>query len=192
MNEDGTFSQEKGKVNRIERKRIRTDGALPVLFVTFLTALGSWTGCVDPDLSLPTASEVEEAYIYGDGLSAEINGNVAEITIVQPSRQIRRGGSLWAKVGPYVLLFSEETEGLFRDYPGLAGVRVITVTSSGTEVARALLARETLNGITWRRARTVAGLARRDGTRRPTLLEELVEWGEDHTEFSYNPTFVGT
>jgi len=135
---------------------------------------------------------VAEAYIYGDGLSAEMSGNVAEITIVQPSRQLRRGGSLWAKVGPYILLFSEETEDLFRHYPGLAAVRVVTVASNGPEVARALLARETLNDITWRRARTIAGLARRDGTRRPTLLEQLVEWGEDHTEFSYNPTFAGS
>jgi hypothetical protein len=68
----------------------------------------------------------------------------------------------------------------------------VTVTSEGSEVARALLARDALNDITWRRARHIAGLARRDGTRRPTLLEELVEWGEDHTEYSYNPSFQST
>ena len=118
-----------------------------------------------------------------------MRGNVAEVTITQPARDLRRGGTLWAKVGPYVLLFSEETEGLFSVFPGLAGVRVITVSSDGNEVARALLARDSLNGITWRRAIHIAGLARRDGTRRPTLLEELVEWGEDHTEFTYNPRY---
>ena len=74
-----------------------------------------------------------------------MNGNVAEITLVQPARHLQRGGSLWAKVGPYVLLFSEETENLFQDYPGLAGVRAITMTPGGTEVARALLPRESLN-----------------------------------------------
>jgi hypothetical protein len=148
-----------------------------------------FAACEPRDLTIPNSAQVEEAYIYPGGLSAEISGNVAEITITQRARDLRRGGTLWAKVGPYVLLFSEETENLFRDYPGLAGVRVITVSSDGTEVARALLARDELNGITWRRARNISGLARRDGTRRPTLLEELVEWGEDHTEFTYNPSY---
>ena len=132
------------------------------------------------------------SYIYPGGLSATVSGNVAEITITQAARQLRRGGTLWAKVGPYVLLFSEETEDLFRDYPGLAGVRVITVSPDGAEVARALLARDSLNDITWRRARNICGLARRDGTRRPSLLESLVEWGEDHTEFTYNSRFIRT
>jgi len=140
-------------------------------------------------LSIPGSSEVESAYIYGGELSAIMSGNVAEITIVQADRQLRRGGTLWAKVGPYVLLFSKETEGLFRDYPGLAGVRVVTVTPSGAEVARALLARDALNNVTWRRALNISGLARRDGTRRPALLEDLVEWGEDHTDYSYDSRY---
>ncbi len=146
-------------------------------------------GCGPQDLTLPTSGEVEDAYLYPGGLEARIRGNVAEVTITQPARDLRRGGTLWAKVGPYVLLFSEETEGLFSGFPGLAGVRVITVSSDGNEVARALLARDSLNGITWRRAIHIAGLARRDGTRRPSLLEKLVEWGEDHTEFTYNPRY---
>ena len=142
------------------------------------------------DLSPPSASAVEEAYLYHGDLSVAMSGNVAEITIVQPAQQLSRGGRLWAKVGPYVLLFSEETERLFRDYPGLAGVRVIT-TSGGREVARALLPRDSLNDVTWRRARNIAGLARRDGTRRPTLLEDLVQWGQDHTQYEYDPRYVG-
>jgi hypothetical protein len=146
-------------------------------------------GCDELDLTLPRSAEVEAAYIYPGGLKATVRGNVAEVTITQAARDLRRGGTLWAKVGPYVLLFSEETEGLFRGYPGLAGVRVITVSSDGTEVARALLARDSLNGVTWRRARHIAGLARRDGTRRPSLLEDLVEWGEDHTEYTYSPRY---
>jgi hypothetical protein len=149
----------------------------------------TFLGCEGPDLAVPNADQIEAAYIYPGGLSAHVSGNVAEVTITQPARDLRRGGTLWAKVGPYVLLFSEETQNLFRDYPGLAGVRVITRSSDGNEVARALLPRDELNGITWRRARNISGLARRDGTRRPSLLEELVEWGEDHTEFTYNPHY---
>ena len=160
-------------------------GLLPI----FLLAFGVSVGCGGSDLSIPSSSDVEKAYTYGGGLSATINGNVAEITIVQADRQLRRGGTLWAKVGPFILLFSKETETLFMDYPGLAGVRAVTVTPDGAEVARALLARDALNGLTWRRALNIAGLARRDGTRRPTLLEDLVEWGEDHTEFDYSPRF---
>jgi hypothetical protein len=119
-----------------------------------------------------------------------MSGNVAVITIVQPSRHISRGGTLWAKVGPYVLIFSKETEGLFQDYPGLAGVRAITVSSAGPEIARALLTRDELTDVKWRRALNISGLARRDGTRRPTLLEDLVEWGEEHTQFEYNPRYT--
>ena len=156
---------------------------------TLIVVTLGWA-CEGPNLSVPAATEVESAYLYGGELSAVINGNVAEITIVQADRQLRRGGTLWAKVGPYVLLFSKETEGLFRDYPGLAGVRVVTVTPNGSEVARALLARDVLNDITWRKALNISGLARRDGTRRPTLLEDLVEWGEDHTEYSYDSRYT--
>lgn len=156
---------------------------------TFLFLSVSFSSCEPPDLTLPTSGEVEDAYLYPGGLEARMRGNVAEVTITQAARDLRRGGTLWAKVGPYVLLFSEETEGLFTGFPGLAGVRVVTVSSDGNEVARALLARDSLNGITWRRAIHIAGLARRDGTRRPSLLEELVEWGEDHTEFTYSPRY---
>jgi hypothetical protein len=149
-------------------------------------------GCEEPDFTVPTAQQVEDAYLYGGDLAASMNGNVAEIRIVQAMRQLQRGGTLWAKVGPYVLLFSKETEGLFEEFPGLAGVRVVTETPGGNEVARALLTRDELNGITWRRAQNISGLARRDGTRRPTLLEDLVEWGEDHTEYEYSSRFAKT
>jgi hypothetical protein len=149
-------------------------------------------GCAEVDLTLPTAEEVESVFLYDGTLTASLNGNVAEVTIVQAERQLRRGGTLWAKVGPYVFLFSKESEGLFRDYPGLAGIRVVTVTPGKIEVARAFLPRNELNDVTWRRALNISGLARRDGTRRPTLLESLVEWGEDHTEFAYSTRFTST
>lgn len=148
-----------------------------------------FAGCEEPNLTVPSATAVEEAFQYEGNLSVSINGNVAEVTVVQPERQISRGGTLWAKVGPYVLLFSQETERLFQDYPGLAGVRVRTTLPSGQEVAEALLPRDALNELTWKRALNIAGRARRDGTRRPTLLEDLVRWGEDHTEYDYNPRY---
>ncbi len=147
-------------------------------------------GCQEKDLTVPTAEAVEDAFEYEGALSVAMSGNVAEITVVQPERQIRRGGSLWAKVGPYVLLFSQETEDLFLSYPGLAGVRVVTTVPGGAEVARALLPRDTLNSLTWRRALNISGRARKDGTRRPTLLEDLVRWGENHTDYTYNPRFT--
>jgi hypothetical protein len=147
--------------------------------------------CDQPvDLALPTAKEVRANYTYDGELRAEVDGNVAVVTISQPAQQLRRGGSLWAKVGPYVFLFTDETHQLFEDYPGLAAVRVITRVRNGPEVARALLKRDDLSGVLWRRSLNIAGKARRDGTARPGLLEKLVEWGEDHTEFEYNPRYT--
>ncbi|HEX9885553.1 MAG TPA: hypothetical protein VGA70_03655 [Longimicrobiales bacterium] len=146
--------------------------------------------CDEPDATVPSAREVEGYYSIPAEFSVAMNGNVAELEIYQPSDQLRRGGTLWAKVGPYIYLFSAETRDLFADHPGLAGVRVVIRAPGGTEVARALLPRTALNTITWRRALNVSGLARRDGTRRVSLLEDLVRWGEDHTEFRYNPDYV--
>jgi len=161
------------------------------LWAVGILALGLLSGCQERDLTVPMAKEVEAAFTYDGSLSVEMNGNVAEVSVSQAAQDLRRGGTLWAKVGPYVLLFSEESENLFLSYPGLAGIRVIT-TTGGTEVARALLPRDALNDLTWRRALNIAGRARRDGTRRPTLLEALVRWGEEHTDFSYNPHYTGS
>lgn len=155
----------------------------------FVAILGL-TGCVERDLTLPTAEEVSEAYEYAGDLSAEMSGNVAVITVTQPARQLRRGGSLWVKTGPYFVLFSEQTRDLFSAYGGLAAVRVITATESGQEVARATLLRTSLNELTWKRALNIAGHARIEGTERPTRIEDLIDWGEDHTEFSYDPRYI--
>lgn len=138
---------------------------------------------------LPTSEEIASYYEYGRALEAEMTGNVAVITVEQSAQQLRNGGTLWAKVGPYIFLFSEETKRLFEDYPGLAGVRVITRVGTA-EVANALLAHDDLNDVLWARSLNIAGQARRDGTNRMTLLEDLVEWGEDHTEFSYNERYT--
>lgn len=141
---------------------------------------------------LPTPAEVASYYSYEGGVRAALNGNVAEVTVPQPAAQLRRGGTLWAKVGPYVLLFSDATRKLLDDYPALGGVRVITTVGGGTEVARALLGRTELSDIQWRRALNIAGRARKDGTERPALLDDLVRWGEQHTEFGYSKRYVGS
>ena len=131
--------------------------------------------CVKPrDLTLPTAEEVESHYTSDSELTAAINGNVAEVRVEQPASQLRRGGTLWAKVGPYIYLLSDETRQLFDDYPGLAAVRVITTTSSGAEIANVLLKRDELSDILWRRSLNISGLARRDGTEHPGLLDDLI------------------
>ena len=149
-------------------------------------------GCEEPDLSLPSEAEAEAHYASTSDLSVRLTGNIVELIVDQPLRQVRRGGSLWAKVGPYIFLFTDETQSLLRDYPGISGVRVITRTDfDQQEVARAFLHRETLNELTWRRARNIAGKARTEGTRRPVLLEDLVDWGQEHTEFGYSEEFVG-
>jgi hypothetical protein len=161
------------------------------LALAFIGLLGG-ASCEAPDLTLPSEAEARAHYASSSDISVRLSGNVLEILVNQPLQQVRRGGTLWAKVGPYIYLFTEETESVLNAYPGLAGVRVITRTSRrDTEVARAFLQRDQLNEITWRRAKNVAGKARLEGTRRPSYLEDLVEWGEDRTEFGYNSEFIG-
>jgi hypothetical protein len=147
--------------------------------------------CEEPDLTVPTEAQAQAYFAETPGITVEISGNVVIVKVDQPFQQLRRGGALWARVGPYIYLFTTMTEQLFSDFGGLAGVRVTTRTGSRQErVATALLARNGLNDLTWRRARNIAGRARLDGTDRPSLLEDLVVWGEDHTEFEYSPRWV--
>lgn len=141
------------------------------------------------DAVLPDAAEIASYYASDQGLEAALTGNVATINVAQSAQQLRRGGALWAKVGPYVFLFTDQTQQLLIDYPGLAGVRVVTRVGQ-TDVANALLLRDELNDVLWRRAKNIAGQARRDGTERVRLLEELVAWGEARTEFEYNSRYT--
>lgn len=160
-------------------------GALPLI-----GTVAVW-GCVPtPELAVPAAEEVAAYYSTELALEAEVHGNVAVVTVEQPATQLRRGGALWAKVGPYVYLFSDETRRLLEDHPGLAAVRVVTRATEGAEVARATLHRAELSGLLWRRSLNISGQARRDGTERLTLLEDLVRWGEDHSEHEYNPRYT--
>lgn len=141
---------------------------------------------------MPPIEEVERIY-RENGLreaSFDIDGNVIVITARQDPDQLRRGGSLWARVGPYVYVFNPGTQIIWDLYPGVAAVRAITTTPAGTEIARATLRQGELNELTWRRALNLLGHAINEGTRRPSLLLDLVEWGEGHTTFRYNPEYI--
>ena len=128
----------------------------PIIHVLAMSLILGPLGCEEANLSLPSEGEVEAHYATSSDLTVRVSGNVVELMVDQPLRQVRRGGSLWAKVGPYIYLFSDETETLLRDYPGLSGVRVITHTGRDrAEVARAFLHRDSLNELTWRRARNI-------------------------------------
>lgn len=142
------------------------------------------------DDALPGLEQVAELYA-GHSLTADFrySGNVLEMVVQQPIDQLRRGGPLWARVGPYIYVLSPGTAELFEQYPGVAGVRAITMAEQ-TEVARALVVRDEFNEITWRRARAVWAEALESGTERPSTMDRLVQFGEQHTQFEYNPQFV--
>jgi hypothetical protein len=144
------------------------------------------------DLTLPPIAEIEAIY-ERNGLTNGrfgFNGNVVEITVPQPADQLQRGGSLWARVGPYIYLFTPATREVFDTWEGVAGVRVITRVAQGAEIARARLDRGRLDDVRWARALNILGHALRAGTERPTLIEDLVNWGEEYTEYRYNPEYV--
>jgi hypothetical protein len=140
---------------------------------------------------LPDDAVLAEAYGEHRALvGAELRGNLAELRFEQRADQLRRGGSLWAKVGPYVYLFSPPTRELLERYPDLAAVRVVTVDVQGQEIARVTLLRDTLSDILWRRTLNILGHALQEGTQKPALLSDLVRWGERHTQYEYSPRYV--
>jgi hypothetical protein len=143
------------------------------------------------DTTLPPIEEVAAIY-QANGITGDVSysGNVVEVRVVQPRPQLERGGSLWARVGPYIYLMTPATRDVFQQWPGIAAARVVTATGDGEEVGRALLVRDALRPNEWRRSLNLLGLALRDGTERPTQLEALADWGERHTEHQYNPNFV--
>jgi len=147
-------------------------------------------GCEDPDLSIPSAGEVEARYEFHGPIHAEIRGNVAQVTVEIPPSEIERGGALWAKSVPYIFLFSRGTLELFEDHPGLAGVRFVARAPDDALIAQALLERGALTPATWPRALSIAGTARKEGTDSPARMQDLVHWGEDHTDFEYNPRYA--
>ncbi len=157
--------------------------------VLLLAAALVATACNDvaPGEGLPDPDSA--AVRYGSGVEGEIRGNVLQLE-VPFGDELRRGGPIWARGGPYFYLFTGATRDLFEENPQLAGVRVITRTPDGEEVARATLERGRLREHEWNRARNLAGRAQLEGTERPRLVEQLVFFGEDHTEHEYNEDFV--
>lgn len=144
-----------------------------------------------PDFTLPPIAVVDSMYAR-QGLTVQVqySGNVVELRAVQPVDQLRRGGSLWARVGPYIYLFTPATRAVFETYDGVAAVRAITETPGGQEIARALLLRTALEETRWRRANNLLGTALQEGTERPARIEALVHFGESYTEYEYNPEWV--
>lgn len=164
--------------------------ALPVLAVVIASACDR----IRPnqqDLDLPPLDSIRAIYTAnGQAEDLSYSGNVVEIEVVQPADQLRRGGSLWARVGPYIHLLTPATREVFDRYAGIAAVRVITRTSAGQEIARAMLLRSAFEETRWRRSLNLLGHALQEGSERPSQIEALVLWGEDHTEHSYNREFV--
>jgi len=144
-------------------------------------------GCSPQATRLPSAAELEG--LYGEGAELRLNGNVVDVRVDQDPAQIRRGGSLWARVGPYIFLFSPQTEELLQRFPDVAAVRVRTY-AGGRQVASAMLLRDELTSVTWREAVRRVAKARLEGTRNPAHLENLVRYGEDHTRFEYASRFT--
>lgn len=139
----------------------------------------------------PSATEVETYFAQHRGVdSVRMNGNVAVLHVEQPYDQLDRGGSLWARVGPFVYLMTPASRAAFADYPGLAAIRVVTHLPNGQEVARAMLRRDALSDVLWRRTLNILGHALQSGRENPRKLEELTEWGEEYTDFRYNPDYV--
>lgn len=143
-------------------------------------------GEADPP-EMPTLDAVQSA--YGEATQPEISGNLVRLTVPMPSG-FERGGTLWARSGPYFYLFTTATRDLFANHPDVAAVEVVAVTAEGEEVARARLLSTTLNSITWQHAIAYASQAQTEGTQRPTFVERLVRYGEERTEHTYDPDFV--
>ncbi|MEJ2481841.1 MAG: hypothetical protein P8049_01580 [Gemmatimonadota bacterium] len=170
-------------------RRVRRRGVAIPMVACLTIGLSIPVGCAsEPGLTLPDEGSLEG--IYGDNVEVTLTGNVVDVVVRQPADQLRRGGATWAKVGPYIYLFSPQTRQLFEGYTGLGGVRVTTVDGRDRLVARALLPRATLNSVTWNKAIGLAGRARLEGTQRPTYILELIDYGEEQVEHEYGSYYV--
>jgi hypothetical protein len=139
----------------------------------------------------PSVTDLEGYYSFPSGdLLLGMSGNVAQVTVTVDPEPYRRGGDLWAKSLPYIFLFSQGTQDAFEQHPGLGGIRVRVLHPTGDVMAEARLARDAMSDRDWREALSIAGQARRDGTERPGTMGRLVRWGEDHTQFEYNPDYI--
>lgn len=170
---------------------IRLKGTLPVLLLALAAGACDRLPQMHADIPPPpSAEEVRQHYVYDGELRVEMSGNVAQVSVVVDPEPFRRGGDLWAKAMPYIFLFSPGTRDALEAYEGLGGVRVIALHPNGDVMAQALLPRAEMGERDWQRALSIAQSARREGTERPGRMRDLVQWGEDRTEFEYNPRYV--
>ncbi len=162
------------------------------LLLVILAGVLVLTGCEREEVvhPVPPASEIATYYVWEGGVTAEISGNVAQVSVTIDPEQYRRGGDLWAKAFPYLFIFSPATRDALSDHPGLGGVRVTARHPNGDAIATAMLSRGTLTPGNWNRALSIARDARQEGTERPGRVQDLVRWGEDHTDFEYNPDYI--
>jgi hypothetical protein len=160
--------------------------AFTVAFAGTAIALAACNG--SDELRLPADSDL--AGLYGEGPTVSLNGNVVDIEVYQSGDQLRRGGATWAKVGPFIYLFSPQTKDVFESWSGVGGVRVTTVDGRGRMVARAMLPRSTLNSLTWPRAINLVAKARLEGTQRPSYILDLIEYGEETADYEYSTRYV--
>ncbi|MCL7936838.1 MAG: hypothetical protein M8844_01665 [marine benthic group bacterium] len=175
----------RSSVGRIPERR----GVVFAAFACLLVAAPVLSGCAaEPGLTLPEESSLQG--LYGENVQVSLKGNVVDVVVGQPADQLRRGGATWAKVGPYIYLFSPQTRKLFEDYTGLGGVRVTTVDGRDRLVARALLPQGALNSVTWNKAIGLAGRARLEGTERPSYILELIDYGEELADHEYGSNYV--
>lgn len=164
-------------------------GVAPFAVGLLIATLGGLGACeAEPARELPSEAVLDS--VYGERVDISLNGNVVELAVTQAGDQLSRGGSVWAKAGPYIYLFTPQTQELLETYGGIGGVRVTTLDANGRLVARALLERGVLNSVTWPRAINVAGRARVEGTRRPQTMVNLAEFGEEHTSYEYSQRYV--
>lgn len=173
---------------------MRSTAAVSVLLATTLVTLGACDR-VRPggaaQAELPPVDSVEALYAeQGVRALLSFDGRTLEIRARQEREQLRRGGTLWARVGPYIYVFAPATQQAMDRWTGINAVRVITSTEDGREIARATLRRGRLSDVLWRRSLNIHGRAVTEGSERPRLLEELVAWGEDYTDYRYDPSFV--
>ncbi len=154
-----------------------------------VAAVFTFTACGSPEeLRLPTDDELTG--LYGEMPKVSLNGNVVDVEVYQSADQLRRGGATWAKVGPFIYLFSPQTQDIFESWSGVGGVRVTTTDGRGRMIGRGMLPRGTLNSLTWPRAINLVGKARLEGTRRPSYILDLIEYGEETADFEYSSTYV--
>ncbi len=175
---------------RIGSKSARLEGrrpaASPVRAALALLAglLVVAAACAERELTLPAESELSD--LYGPAAEVRLDGNVVAVRVEQDATHLQRGGAIWARAGPYIFLFSPQTRDIFREYDGVAAVRVRTERGPrGDFIAEATLRRDTMTTVAWGQARQKVTRARQEGTERPWYLEDLIRFGEDWASYEY-------